>query len=112
MGPLFPEETIKHNKKPKLQLERGTQAAQLARGQAGVSPAGSSAILLYKSIHISATSGCAKVACDLPVAPGCGPLSRRSESGKQAARSSAEAGHDSWELGAEQKIHRRSNTDK
>jgi hypothetical protein len=66
-----------------------------------------SANLLYKSTSIPATSHYAKIARGLPIAFSCSLVRPRAGSGKQASRSSAQTGHDSAELGAEQKICRR-----
>jgi len=62
--------------------------------------------LLYKSIPILAVSHRGETGRCLFIAFDCSPLRPRSGTGKQAARSPAEAGYDSGEPGTEQKIRR------
>jgi hypothetical protein len=62
--------------------------------------------LLYKSIPILAVSHRGETSRCLFIAFDCSPLRSRPGTGKQAARSPAEAGHDSGEPGTEQKIRR------
>ena len=62
--------------------------------------------LLYKSIPILAVSHRGETGRCLFIAFDCSPLRPRTGTGKQAARSPAEAGYDSGEPGTEQKIRR------